>query len=223
MFGLIWGIVLGDVINIALDEIGFDIGPTTLEKVDMLFTDAETEGKKQGYTRAADEYTRILESLEKEYASVICTLRGNRHNAAEKMERLCEKLQDLTRTKDKLAQEADRKADRFSMTFGVPVCEVKQCIAGPHNPAMPAITFGALDLVYRSKQRKLAQAEQKGYVEAKQEFEKKTAKLRAELRQIIEKSQEEMREYAELCEDILNETARVKAQIAEFNILLRTE
>ena len=27
MFGLIWGIVLGDVINIALDEIGFDIGP----------------------------------------------------------------------------------------------------------------------------------------------------------------------------------------------------
>ena len=39
----------------------------------------------------------------------------------------------------------------------------------------------------------------------------------------LRKSQEEMREYAELCEDILNETARVKAQIAELNILLRTE
>ena len=57
----IWGGVLGPVGN-SLGDI-FDNGPSLLDKVNMLLTDVETEGKKQGYTRAAAEYEKAFRAI----------------------------------------------------------------------------------------------------------------------------------------------------------------
>lgn len=45
----------------------FDKGPSITEKIDMLFKDVETEGKKQGYKRAASEYEKVFRVIENEY------------------------------------------------------------------------------------------------------------------------------------------------------------
>lgn len=44
-----------------------DRGPNIIEKVDMLFKDVETEGKKDGYDRASKEYGKVYRALEEEF------------------------------------------------------------------------------------------------------------------------------------------------------------
>ena len=44
----------------------FNDGPNVIEKVEMLFTDVETEGKKQGNDRAAREYGKVYRDIENE-------------------------------------------------------------------------------------------------------------------------------------------------------------
>ena len=40
--------------------------PSFKEKVDMVFTDVDTEGRKQGYAKAAKEYEKIFGAIERE-------------------------------------------------------------------------------------------------------------------------------------------------------------
>ena len=42
-------------------------GPGITEKIDMLFKDVKTEGKTQGYKRAASEYEKSFREIENEY------------------------------------------------------------------------------------------------------------------------------------------------------------
>lgn len=61
-----WGGTLGGFGENPIGGI-FDKGPSLLEKVDMLLTDVETEGKKQGYARAVAEYDKAFRAIEGEY------------------------------------------------------------------------------------------------------------------------------------------------------------
>ena len=48
-----------------------DNDPSLFDKLDLLFTDVETEGKKQGYERAAREYESLYLEIENKYSKYI--------------------------------------------------------------------------------------------------------------------------------------------------------
>ena len=77
-----------------------------------------------------------------------------------------------------------------------------------------------LDLVYAYKKGKLQEAEQQGFMEARQAYEEKLATLRANLRQIVVKTDETMRRYSEFYEALLEEIAQMETRVAELNVLL---
>lgn len=45
----------------------FDNGLSTKEKIEVLFTDVKTKGKKQGYDRAAKEYGVAYRKIERDF------------------------------------------------------------------------------------------------------------------------------------------------------------
>ena len=54
------GIFNKGVFNGLFDMGPFGTGPDIIDKVEMLFTDVEKEGKKKGYSRAAEEYGKVF-------------------------------------------------------------------------------------------------------------------------------------------------------------------
>lgn len=55
--------ILGRTILNGIFDIAFQTGPFFIDKVEMLFTDVEEEGKKRGYSRAAEEYGKVFAPL----------------------------------------------------------------------------------------------------------------------------------------------------------------
>lgn len=240
MFGLLFGGLFGGlfvstiveetvkslatqaVVNLACDAVGIDRGPSVLDKIDVVLTDVETEGRKRGYTKAAEMYTAAIESLEKEYASAAELLRNRRDAFNTATEELCAKLEELTRKKEALEAEMNRKTVRVARVFDMPVSEVmKHCVV-ERRPNGGICGLLVLDLVYACKKGMLQEAEQQGFMEARQAYEEKLATLRANLRQVVVKTDETMRRYSEFYEALLEEIAQMETRVAELNVLLES-
>ena len=74
----------------------------TLEKIDTILTDVDTEGEKRGYERAAAEYDAAFERIENEYLTVKKLLEQNMDDKDAEASRLISKLQQLEEYRRKL-------------------------------------------------------------------------------------------------------------------------
>lgn len=74
--------------------------------------------------------------------------------------------------------------------------------------------------MYLYKKKKLETAEKEGYEEAREIYEKKLAGLRDNLRRIVAETDEMLRQYAEIYEELLDEITAVKTGIAELGALM---
>ena len=214
----IWGGVLGPVGN-SLGDI-FDNGPSLLDKVNMLLTDVETEGKKQGYTRAAAEYEKAFRAIEGEYNTVKKLIEYQKNMYDSHSNALIEKLEMLEQQKDTLKKQVDQKAKSISAKYDIPVSQVQDfCASGTLIAGGPA-TVGILEMIYKHKERKLREAEQRGYLEAKELYETKIAKLKNDLAALKRKGSTEVKKLLNLIDEILGAIAEEQMKIAELKILL---
>ena len=67
----------------------------TLEKLDTILMDVDTEGEKRGYERAAAEYDVAYERIENEYLETKKMFESQKANKDEESSRLIKKLQRL--------------------------------------------------------------------------------------------------------------------------------
>nr|WP_303182893.1 hypothetical protein [Lachnoclostridium phocaeense] len=214
-------VVAESVTDTVADLLGIDRGPSVFEKIETVLTDVETEGRKRGCTKAAEEYKSAIKYLEKEYDAAVKFLGEIREQAASGTERLFVQLEHLTREKESLQAELDKKADRVADKYDIPVCEVKKCCIGSRFTGGPGASLAVLDLVYAYKRHKLLEAEQAAYSKAREEYEARVAELRQRLTAVAEKADRNMKRYVELCQELLDEMARAKAEVVELGILLR--
>lgn len=107
----------------------FDDSPNIIEKVEMLFTDVETEGKKQGYDRASKEYGKVYCAIETEFLETKKLIEQQKNSYDNKVDALLNKLESLEREKAKLEQQVHSKTQDVSRKFDIPIGDVKRSLA----------------------------------------------------------------------------------------------
>lgn len=103
------GVIGKKIVRGLVREVLLDNGPTVVEKLDMLFKDVETEGKKQGYQRAAKEYEEVFKVIENEYKETKEYIEKSKNRYDEMAETLINKLQDLEMRKSVLKEQVERQ------------------------------------------------------------------------------------------------------------------
>lgn len=199
----------------------FDDGPNVIEKVEMLFTDVETEGKKQGYDSAAREYGKVYRDIENEFLETKKIIEQQKNSYDNKADSLISKLESLEREKGNLEKQVNDKAKEVSRRFDIPVGDVKKSLAsGTLLVGGPTVSVDVLDLIYKHKEKKLKEAKQKGYIEAKRLYENKIDKLKAELRRLKENGNRDIQNLISMIDEIFVAIADEQMKIAELRILL---
>jgi len=197
----------------------FDNGPSTTDKVDMLFTDVETDGKKKGYSRAAEEYGKVFRSIESEYKQAKELIESQKNMYDAQSDALIEKLEALEKQKSRLENQVKQKTKAVSEKYDIPVSQVQGSLAAGTLIAGPA-TVDILGMIYRHKEKKLREAEHRGYLEAKDLYEAKIDKLKKELAELRNRGSAEIEKMTSMISEILAVIADEQMKIAELKILL---
>ena len=214
------GGILGGPLGGPLDGL-FDDGPNIIEKVEMLFTDVETEGKKQGYDRASKEYRKVYCAIEKEFLETKKLLEQQKNSYDNKVDSLINKLESLEREKAKLEQQVYSKTQDVSRKFDIPIGDVKRSLAsGTLLVGGPMVSVDILGLIYKHKEKKLKEAEQRGYAEARELYENKISKLKVELRRLKENGNRDIKKLVTMIDEIFEAIADEQMKISELRIIL---
>lgn len=199
----------------------FDDGPSLIEKVEMIFTDVEIEGKKRGYDRAAKEYSVAYHAIEKEFFETKKLIEQLKKSYNNKAEILIQKLELLEKEKKCLESEINAKIYDISRKFDIPIIETRALLsAGALFVGGPLVSLDILGMIYKHKDNKLKEAEQRGYVEAKKLYENKISKLKSELKRLQENANKDIKNLLLMIDDIFEAIAEEQMKIAELKILL---
>ncbi|MDD6081435.1 MAG: hypothetical protein PUB89_01130 [Oscillospiraceae bacterium] len=145
---------------------------TIFEKIDLLFTDVETEGKKQGYEKAASIYTLTFNQLKIQLELLESKLKELEIKHKSDVDYLKQKKKE----RDELKTQRDRLVTSVSYSTGVSVETINMRFAsgcGIIGNSPTTCGFSILDIICDVKERKLRKAIAKGYAEAKEIFESK--------------------------------------------------
>ena len=191
----------------------------TLEKIDTILTDVDTEGEKRGYERAAAEYDAAFECIENEYWTAKKLLEQKIANKEEESSRLISKLQQLEEDKKNLERRVREKTKQVSIKYDIPVSSVSQSLA---SGTLLMGGTGVLDLIYLYKSKKLKEAEEKGYAEARRLYKKKIRELKDNLELLKKKGDAELQDLSSLIIDAIKEIFEAETKIAELEIVLNS-
>ena len=199
-------------------------GPGITEKIDMLFKDVKTEGKTQGYKRAASEYEKSFREIENEYKHTKNLIKSQKINYGNSSEELIVKLSELEKKKKSLEEQLEKKMKAFSVKNGIPIGDVRRYFVAtgtfgnilPTNP-----TTSLLDLIYIYKKKNLAKVEQTGYLEARELYEEKISKMKEEFQGLQNNSNADIKKLLDMISDLFDAIAEEQMKIANLNILLQ--
>ena len=193
----------------------------TLEKLDTVLMDVDTEGEKRGYERAAAEYDAAYVRIENEYLTAKNLLEQLITSKDTEATRLISKLQKLEEDKRILERKVHEKTKQVSNKYNIPVSSITQSLVSG-TLLIGGSGTGVLDLIYRYKSKKLKEAEKKGYEEARQLYRKKIRELKDNLELLRKKSSAELQELAKLITDTIKEISDIETKIAELEIVLNS-
>lgn len=191
----------------------------TFKKLDTILMDVDTEGEKRGYERAAAEYDAAYERVENEYLTAKKLLDQQMADKDAEFSRLISKLQELEEDVKNLKREIREKTTQVSEKYDVSTSTVSQAL---DSGMLLMGGSGIFDLIYRYKSKKLKEAEEKGYAEAKRLYKNKIKELRNNLELLKKKGNAEMQKMAKLITDTIKELSDAETKIAELEIALNS-
>lgn len=221
--GILGREILNDLVD-GLVDITFQTGSDIIDKVEMLFTDAKEEGKKRGYSLAAEEYGKAFRSIESEYKQAKELIESQKNMYDMQSDALIEKLEELEKQKRRLENQVEQKTKAVLEKYDISVSQVKEGLNSSAGliASEPWGSPGSilLDIAYDHKAKKLREAERDGYLKAKKLYEEKIGKLKKELEELKRKGSAEIQEMSNMIIEILDAIADEQMKIAELEILL---
>lgn len=193
----------------------------TLEKLDTVLMDVDTEGQKRGYERAAAEYDAAFERVEKEYLETKRLIDKQIATKGSEASGLISKLQELEREKEKLNWQIKDKTRQVSSKFNISTSSVSQSLASG-TLLIGGSGTGVLDMIYMYKSKKLKEAEEKGYSEARRLYRKKIRELKDNAERLKIKGNVGVQELMNLISDAIREISEAETKIAELEIALNS-
>lgn len=196
----------------------FNRGPDVLDTIGMLLKDVKTDGKKEGYEQAAKEYGQAFLLIEKEYKETKKLFENQTKIHDKRSEQLIVKLENLEMQKKELEDQIKKNTKKVSKKYNIPIKQVEQAAYGDLLGGNSQIDI--LGIIYKFREMEMKEARQKGYMEAKELYEKKIAKLKKDLQELKEKGDKEVQEYLDIINDLLDTISERQMEIAELKILL---
>ena len=215
-----------DILDYLLDDFS-DRLDLLSDKIDVLLTvDVETEGKKRGYEKASKEYDVAYKAIEKQFKDTEAFFETQKSIYGGQAMMFVNRLEKLEKQKEYLENQVKSKTNDVSIKFHVPNEIVNNFMAtgslctGTNSLVNYLDMIYYLDMKYLHKKIKLCQAEQKGYEEARILFDKKLQKLKDELKKLKKRGDSEINTLLNNILNILDDIAKLEAEIADLNILL---
>ena len=196
-------------------------GPSITEKIDMLFKDVETEGKTQGYKRAASEYEKSFRAIENEYKHAKELIQSQKSNYGNSSEKFIVKLSELEKQKKSLEEQVERKMKAFSVKNDIPIGDVRGAFAAANTFSNVIPNTSLLDLIYIHKKNKLTKVEQTGYLEARELYEEKISRMKKDLQELQKNGNADIKKLLDMISDLFDAIAEEQMKIANLNILLQ--
>lgn len=191
-----------------------------IDKLELIFTDVEVEGKKQGYARAATEYEKVFRSIQREYKETKELIESQINMYDKQSDTLIAKLEALEKQKKRLERQVRQKSEDVSEKYNIPMVQIQPALDVGTIFADPVL-FSVFGMFFRYKERKLREAEQLGYMEARKLYEEKIDKLKKDLATLKRKGNSKIKEMINLINEVLDTIAAEQMKIAELKILLQ--
>ena len=172
-----------------------------------------TEAKKRGYARAAREYEKAIVALEEGHRQAQNLLYIERGNNKKITDVLIHQLEGLER-------EVEQKRKAVAQKYNVSPSQIGTGTAVLSGALVTLIFGGLFGSLLGSLERKVKQAEQQGYLEAKEIYEKKIASLKNKLQSSKEDLHLAITDFTPLIDALLSAIGDKKIELAELNILL---
>lgn len=198
-------------------SLGMEDSRKIFDKLETVFMDdVETEGQKRGYERAAAEYDAAFERIENDYCEAKRILDQQADDKKAEAARLISKLQELQQRKSRLEQEIEEKTEKVADKYDLPISTVSYSVGSVISDSH----VGVLDLIYHYKNKKLQEAEAKGYEAARKIYKAKIRELKDNLERLKSTGDKEIQEMCALIRDVLKEISNAETKIAELEIAL---
>lgn len=189
--------------------------------VDAVTSDPETDGKKDGYERAANEYEPIYQELKKEYDSAILEIQRQKLNYDIESDAKIGFLAQLEKKRDSLQERVNYKAKQVASRHGVSVSSLMSSFSSAG--VVRDTSWDMMRFITDSRMRKRKEAEKAGYSEAKRLYEGKLKSLRDKLEQEKANASRQLRDYTELISKVLSEIEDTQMKIADLEIVLQED
>lgn len=189
--------------------------------VDEITSDPVTDGKKDGYERAANEYEPIYQGLEQEYNNAISEIKRQKRNYDVESDAKIGYLAQLEKKRDNLQKRVNSKVKQTATAYGVSASTLMNSFSSAG--VVRDTSWDMMRFITDSRMRKRKEAEKAGYSEAKQLYEEKLKKLRSKLEQEKVNASRQLKDYADLISKVLAEIEDTQIKIADLEIALQED
>lgn len=189
--------------------------------VDEITSDPVTDGKKDGYERAANEYEPIYQELEQEYNNAISEIKRQKRNYDVESDAKIGYLAQLEKKRDNLQKRVNSKVKQTATAYGVSASTLMNSFSSAG--VVRDTSWDMMRFITDSRMRKRKEAEKAGYSEAKQLYEEKLKKLRSKLEQEKVNASRQLKDYADLIFKVLTEIEDTQIKIADLEIALQED
>lgn len=190
-----------------------------IDFVDAVTSDPETDGKKDGYERAANEYEPIYQELKREYDRAIMEIQRQKQSYDVESDAKIGYLAQLEKKRDSLQERVNRRATQVASEHGVSVSTLMSSFSSAG--VVRDTSWDMMRFITDSRMRKRKEAEKAGYSEAKRLYEGKLRSLRDKLEQEKTNANRQLKDYAELISKVLAEIEDTQMKIADLEIVLQ--
>ena len=206
-----------DAINLVKD---------TIKLGKEVVSDPETEGKEEGYNLAVSKYMPIYQDMKRHYEKVIQDLEETTDDSRQNFSTLIARLQKLEAIKSRLEKELEKQLEKqlpvIAQQTNTPEEDLKRSVTSPSfswtssNIYITANDFSILDWIHKKRR---APYVKKGYEEAEAMYKEKMDQLRQSFEYQKSYWHGQLREYALLIYDTLQEIKFIKERIANLQLL----
>lgn len=190
-----------------------------VEFIDAVTSDPETDGKKDGYERAAKEYEPIYQELKQEYDNAIAEIRRKKSSYDIESNSKIGYLTQLEKRRDSLQEQVNNKVRQTAAAHGVSVSSLMGSFSS--TGIVRDTSWDMMRFITDSRMQKRKEAEKAGYSEAKRLYEEKLKSLREKLEHEKSGANKQLKDYADLIAKVLLEIEDTKMKIADLEIVLQ--
>ena len=193
------------------------------DDLDIMFSkDLNYDGHKKGYELAATQYETAFENIKKEYTAVIKLTKEEKELYTKKITEQIKKLEKLEDKQKEIEQLRYQKV--ASMYSGVASLDSFQNQSHIGNTILVGYASGKLYNFFMDKKRKkYYEAQERGFKEARDAFEKKLQQLKKDYENAVKERNDNMEGKEKILKKLLKSIEEKEILIAEMTVLINVK